>query len=106
MPKKKTLFDDGYFAFPLFELAIVKGLVEHNDPTAYFGSLGGFGVHCASAVRKEWVTLPTPYRPELTPVGSKIYEAMQLSSLPNQQLSRASLWNWDHIRKLYREANG
>lgn len=88
---------------PMFELAILKGLIEHNDGTIYFGSLLGWQTHCVSAIAKGYVAFIDPdvgsYSSNLavTTLGRELYEHLKLSSLPTRGYSRAYMWNWDNV---------
>lgn len=93
-----------------FALAIVKGLVEHDDGGAYFGSLMGYrhfeaiAIARGHAVRgpktcsdggREFVLEDT----RLTPAGEAVYKELGLDRLPIKPpgMSRAEFWKWDII---------
>lgn len=81
----------------LFQLAIVKGIKEHNDGTAYFGSLGGYLKYRGDAEKWGWITGDD--KPALTELGERVYVECKLSSLPNKMFSRAYGWDWDDIEE-------
>lgn len=68
--------------------AIIKGLVEQQDPCAHFGSLMGYGYHRATAVSLGLITGETHHE-QLTDAGIAYYEARNLKDLP---LGRANNW--------------
>jgi hypothetical protein len=76
-----------------FAAAIVKGLVEHNDGTSYFGSLMGYQDHLADARARGWVDLDG----KLTEVGRALYDKADLAKLPNKKFSRAYSWDWSGV---------
>lgn len=80
----------------VFQLAIVKGVIEHNDPTSYFASLGGYLTYRLRAVVRGWIALGEGDHPEVTvtPAGREVYDRCKLSELPNKHLSRAYMWKW------------
>jgi hypothetical protein len=84
-----------------FDMAVLKGLVEHNDVGSYFGSFGGLGAYCADAAYFGWITMDL--RPDgthdvwsakVTDAGRHAYETLKLADLPQMKLSRAYLWEW------------
>lgn len=86
-----------------FVLAIVKGLVEHDDPYVYFGSPIGFHEHEADGIRRGLLCRgPRKYTEEdgeyigtlLTEAGRQAYHAARLHLLPNKRGNRAYAWNW------------
>lgn len=79
-----------------FRLAIVKGLVEHDDGTTYFGRLGGYMAHLRAAEEAGWVRRVED-RETLTEAGREVYTRCRLSTLPNLVGRRAYLWNWSEI---------
>lgn len=79
-----------------FRLAIVKGLVEHNQGDAYFGSLMGYTQHFNSTIAAGWVTRDGE-RETLTDEGRDVYVKCNLASLPNQIGRRAYMWDWSVI---------
>lgn len=68
-----------------FALVVVKGLIEHRDGAAYFGSHGG------DAVARGLIT--TDGRAEqVTEEGRRAYQDQGLARLLKS--GRAYLWNW------------
>lgn len=80
-----------------FGLAIVKGLVEHQDGTSYFGSLMGYSSHVFDATRRGLIAGDLKEGISLTERGRMLYDALALSTLPQQKLSRAYAWDWSGI---------
>ena len=72
--------------------AIIKGLVEQQDPFVHFGSLIGYGHHRATAVSLGLITGETHHE-QLTDAGRAYYEARNLKDLPP---GRAN--NWGLVR--------
>lgn len=72
--------------------AIIKGLVEQQDPFVHFGSLIGYGHHRATAVSLGLITVET-HDEQLTDAGCAYYEARNLKDLPP---GRAN--NWGLVR--------
>lgn len=68
--------------------AIIKGLVEQQDPYAHFGSLMGYGHNRATAVSLGLITGETNHE-QLTDAGRAYYEARNLKDLPS---GRANNW--------------
>lgn len=62
--------------------AIVKGLIEHNDGTRYFGSTMSFTGHLEDAVKFGYVT--DVKKRKVTPLGKEWYERC-LKQLPQQR---------------------
>jgi hypothetical protein len=62
--------------------AIVKGIIEHNDGTSYFGSTGAYAFHFANAVSRGLVTKDKA----VTFLGSEWYERC-LKKLPQCRLT-------------------
>lgn len=91
--------------FPLFPLAVLKGTIEHDDGTAYFGSLMGYRFYRNEAFRHGWITYPavsdSTSKLVATARGRELYVLLRLDTLPNQQGSRAYMWKWDDARTLY-----
>lgn len=77
----------------IFPLAILKGIIEHDDGTAYFGSLGGYLEHKRQAIELGWIEDDEP-ECHITLLGHDIYVRCKLSDLPTKRLSRAYMWNW------------
>jgi hypothetical protein len=86
-----------------FALAIVKGLVEHDNPYTYFGSLTGFQGHEADGIRRGLLCRGPRKSTEgdgeyigtlLTDAGRQAYHAARLHLLPNTTRDRACAWNW------------
>lgn len=82
----------------LFALAIVKGVIEHDDGTSYFASLGGYEHHLERARAREWVRC-SEIEGELdklivTDAGREVYERCKLSAFPQTYGHRAYAWNW------------
>ncbi len=92
-----------------FALAIVKGLIEHNDGGAYFGSLMGYRHHEADGIKRGLLTrgpkqidmggghMETIEATRLTDAGRKEYDARCLHRLPTHYGSRAYMWKWNVI---------
>jgi hypothetical protein len=78
-----------------FPAAILKGVVEKDDGTAYFGSLGAFTYYENQAIDRGWVTRGPQYRMSATPKGHKVYREAKLDMLPHK--GRAYMWNWSDI---------
>lgn len=85
-----------------FALAIVKGLVEHDDGKAYFGSLMGYATHEKDAIDRGYACIgPKPIErgtvtiqtTRLTDAGRAIYVELGLGRLPKS--GRAYAWDWD-----------
>lgn len=68
--------------------AIIKGLVEQQDPFAHFGSLLGYGYHHGMAVSLGLITGEIHHE-QLTDAGRAYYETRNLKDLPG---SRANNW--------------
>lgn len=79
-----------------FPLAIVKGLVEHGDGTAYFASLIGYQSHRAEAITRGLVTTDGQEE-RLTDAGRKAYQEHGLDRLPKR--GRAYLWDWSGVER-------
>lgn len=79
-----------------FRLAIVKGLVEHNNGDTYFGSLMGYTAHWNTAHAAGWVE-HVDGKEALTKAGREIYVKCKLDSLPNTFGRRAYMWDWSNI---------
>lgn len=80
----------------MYPAAILKGVIEHNDGTSYFGSLIGFQHHRAAAVGLGWITRGR--KPRATAHGQAVYADAGLAALPTKRLSRAYAWNWDKVQ--------
>jgi hypothetical protein len=89
--------------FPLFELALLKGLVEHNDGTAYFGSLGGYQTYLSNARTLGWVSQSEEGKDLPTESGRLAYGQYDLSGFTNKMFSRAYTWNWDCRQEIWRK---
>lgn len=89
--------------FPLFPLAILKGLVEHKDGTAYFGSLMGWRHYALEAERLGWAKYQGPFNElKLTEVGEIMYEMLRLAEVGTQKKdSRAYLWDWKLAKSIW-----
>jgi hypothetical protein len=81
----------------IFVLAIVKGLVEHGDPSSYFGSTIGLLDHARSAARKGMLGGAPGSRPDLhlAVEAVELYRQLGLDRLPTQYASRAYTWDWE-----------
>jgi hypothetical protein len=75
----------------LFVYAALKGVMEHGDAGAYFGSLLGLGIHVQEA--QALGLLDDKWNP--TDRGREVYAAKNLQDLPTTKLSRAYLWDWE-----------
>lgn len=92
-----------------FVLAIVKGLVEHDDGGAYFGSLMGYRAHEADGIERGLLTrgpklidmggghTATIEATRLTDAGRQAYATERLDRFPKTYGSRAYTWNWDEV---------
>lgn len=81
-----------------FPLAIVKGLIEHQDGTAYFGSTMGYGEHLRQAIEAGLVEHPDGEPAKETERGQQEYEREGLAQLPTRKFSRAYMWDWTKPR--------
>lgn len=104
-PKRtsKPMFD---YAQCDFVLAIVKGIVEHNDGCAYFGSLGGYRHWEEQGTKRGLLTrglkecadggggVFTIEATRLTDAGRAAYDTFRLDLLPQKYGSRAYMWDW------------
>lgn len=83
----------------LFHVAILKGIIEHNDGTTYFGSMMGYKYHEDVAITEGLISndgkSPTKH-------GLAMYDEWQLVKLPNK--GRAYMWDWS-IANCKQEAN-
>lgn len=79
----------------LFEMAIVKGLIEHGEGSVYFGSVGGYRFYCQSAEDMGWLRILSDNNLEITEFGRIMYERERLAALPNKVGSRAYMWRWE-----------
>lgn len=61
-----------------FAAVVLKGVVEHQDGTAYFGSLSGYKHYEALAIAAGWILIGN----EPTGEGRRAYETMGLAALP------------------------
>ena len=89
-----------------FAAVVLKGLVEHQDPSAYFGSTGGVGYHSGEAEERGWIVRDARGFPlASTPAGRAHYVASGLDKLgprapegwadgKPRRFSRAYLWDW------------
>ena len=68
-----------------FVIGIIKGLVEHKDPTRHFGSTLSFNEHVKTARDKGLVDEDG----QLTEAGLRFYEKHNLAKLPD---CRAYMW--------------
>lgn len=101
-----------------FALAIVKGLVEHDDGHAYFGSSMAYTHFEAIAIARGHVvrgpkefdggggTMFLLEASRLTDAGRAVYAELGLDRLPQLAGRRAEYWRWDiifpeHIRGVY-----
>lgn len=82
-----------------FRLVIVKGLIEHHDGTAYFGSLGGYATYYAQAEELGWIAR-VEERDVVTDRGREVYHWTRLAELPKQLGRRAYLWDWSTVPDL------
>ena len=74
---------------PLFinyAVVVLKGVVEKNNPGAYFASFGGLAVYTDDARAVGWLDLDNC----VTEKGQDEYERRNLGTLPRQ--GRAYLW--------------
>lgn len=86
---------------PVFELAILKGIIEHEDGTAYFGATGAYSHHFLGAVEKGWVEdTATGEKEKVTDLGRQEYERLGLAKLPQREGSRAYMWNWKDVEAI------
>jgi len=94
-----------------FVLAIVKGIVEHDDGCAYFGSLLGYSHHEAQGIARGLLTrgpkqcadggggTMTIEATRLTDAGRAAYTTFRLDLLPQKYGSRAYMWEWSPSRR-------
>ncbi|WP_139313512.1 hypothetical protein [Rhodoferax antarcticus] len=68
----------------LMSAAIVKGLIEHGDGTAYFGSTISYSYHLANAVKRGYVTDAN----DVNAVGREWYDRC----LVNLHRGRQTFW--------------
>jgi hypothetical protein len=76
-----------------FAAAVLKGLVEHNDAAAYFGSTGALLTWIGIAEGRGWIIGVKGPR-TVTEAGRKHYDESGLEQLPKIRDRRAYLWNW------------
>lgn len=69
--------------------AIVKGLIEHDDGTRFFGSTTGYDAHLSKALLRGLVSESGA----VTPIGIEWYERC-LKQLPQ---TRQAFWNKDDV---------
>ena len=79
-----------------FALAIVKGLVEHQDGVVYFASLIGYRAHVGEAVARGFIATDGQEE-RLTDAGRKAYQEHGLDRLPRR--GRAYLWDWSGVAR-------
>ena len=89
-----------------FVLAIVKGIVEHDDGGAYFGSLMGYKGHEAAGIERGLLTRGPKEcdgggghkfvieATRLTDAGKLAYTTERLDQYPKTYGSRAYMWKW------------
>lgn len=106
MTTRRTTSDECDFA-----LAIVKGLVEHDDGHAYFGSSVGYRHFEAKAIARGHVVRGTVLRDGggghmfecegtiLTDAGRAAYARLHLDRLPQINNRRAEHWDWTVIER-------
>jgi hypothetical protein len=73
-----------------FPAAVLKGLIEHRDPGAYFGSTGALHMWRTVAKKRGWITDGDT----ITESGKRHYAESGLEALPKTPNRRAYLWNW------------
>ena len=79
----------------MFPAAILKGIIEHDDGSVYFGSLLGYTGHCDLAIKLDWVARGRrSQRLVATHFGHGVYAEARLDALPKRQFSRAYAWDW------------
>ncbi len=92
-----------------FPAAILKGVLEHNDGTSYFGSLGGYLHYKDVAIERGWVVEGDVSKMLdgsmhilkdliVTDKGREVYQSSGLASLPNVMFSRAYMWDWSAVK--------
>jgi hypothetical protein len=81
-----------------FAAAVLKGLVEHNDAAAYFGSTGALLTWIGIAEGRGWIIGVKGPR-TVTEAGRKHYDESGLEQLPKIRDRRAYLWNWSSTRR-------
>jgi hypothetical protein len=91
---QSTAREDGQTKRCSFPLAIVKGLIEHQDGTAYFGSTMGYSEHLRQAIEAGLVETPDGGPTRATERGRQEYEREGLAQLPTRMYSRAYMWDW------------
>lgn len=84
-----------------FDMAVLKGVIEHNDAGSYFGSFLALGEYCTDAATAGWITMdlrpdgtPNVWSAKATDAGRRAYEMLKLADLPQMKLSRAYTWEW------------
>lgn len=77
-----------------FEAALLKGAIEKDDGTVYFGSLGAYSYYVKSAINRGWI-VTDDFDVEATPEGLRVYAEAGLGALP--QNGRAYMWDWRDV---------
>lgn len=78
-----------------FTAALLKGVVEHGDPAAYFGSRSAMRHWGSAALKAGWLT--EEGKPTL--LGRRHYTESGLSQLPQERGARAYDWDWTGYRR-------
>lgn len=76
------------------ELAVLKGVIEHDRASAYFASLLGLNTYVDSACDNKLLK-SKPYL-QVTRKGRKVYKDLRLAELPSKPIgtSGGSCWNF------------
>lgn len=78
----------------LFVLAALKGAIEHQDPSHYFGATGALAFHLQNAAELGLMDGAAP-----TERGRAIYRALGLASMGDGR-TRACMWDWSNVPPL------
>jgi hypothetical protein len=76
-----------------FAAVYVKGLIEQNDPSAYFGSTLSLKEWGNTAIARGWVSVTG----EVTEKGYLMYRSSGVGDLPKVYLQRAYFWDWSKV---------
>ena len=91
---KKTRSSSDIFHDNGFPATVLKGVVENDNGTAYFASLGGYLIHRRVAEQFGWITVTNEVE-EATDFGHEVYKNAHLDALSRK--GRAYLWDWTVI---------
>lgn len=74
---------------------MLKGIMEHDDPSSYFDSTTGLRAWADEATRRGWVEVVLwPFNVQATPAGKAHYESSGLGDLPRTRHTLAGSWDW------------